>query len=106
MSLGKMRHRIELQTRETASDGAGGVSSQWSTVRTVWASIDPQRASEGLNSDKIQTAITYNIRMRMTKLDTTYRIKYGDRILNVTQVLNPFERDKYLEVVAVEGVAV
>ena len=37
--LGKMRHRVEIQTETLVADGGGGGSSTWATVATVWAEM-------------------------------------------------------------------
>jgi SPP1 family predicted phage head-tail adaptor len=105
MSIGAMRHRVDLQQRTRTSDGGGGVVSSWGTTATVWASMTPKTGIERFKVGQIESPITHIFRIRYrSDFDSTWRIKYGARLFNVLRVLNVDERSAYLDVMASEGV--
>lgn len=107
MAIGKMRHKVEIQRRVRASDGAGGASSTWETIDKVWAQIVPKSASEGSKGDQIEGRKNYDLNIRYRDdINNSCRILYKGRVFNVTGVVNTMETDKYMVVNMVEGVAV
>lgn len=115
MPIGKMRQRIQLQSKTTSSDGGGSAAvTTWTTFATVYGSIDPQSGQQQMFGDQLQEPITHKITLRYRR-DLTFknRIVYsfvnGDttdtRYFNIRRVINVDNRDKYLECLCVEGVA-
>lgn len=105
MSLGKMRHKIQFESRDKTSDGAGGFSSSWDEAKEVWAHMKPASMRENFRGMKISEETSYEFTIRyQTGISAGQRIKYNDRIFNVKSVLNRDERDKYLDILAEEGV--
>lgn len=107
MSLGKMRHRVDVQSLERTSDGAGGSSTSWTTVLSAWASITPTGGREYIRGMQISSEVTHIIQMRYSdKVNTNCRISHDGKLYNITRVLNIDEREKYIEIQASTGVAI
>jgi len=115
MAIGKMRHKLQLQSKQTESDGGGSaVITGWRTFATVYGDIQPmsggQRFFGGQNEQPVTHTITLRFRRDVTfsnRINYTYR--NGDatetRIFNIRRVLNVGTRDKYLTLECIEGVA-
>lgn len=106
MSIGKMRHRITLQTPERTSDGIGGDTIAWNDLAEMWTYAKPASLRENFRDMKINEEKDYEFTIRYRSgFDSSSRIKFGGRYFNVRQVRNRDERDKYLDILAEEGVA-
>jgi len=115
MPVGRMRHKIQIQSKVTTSDGGGSEAvSSWSTFATIQASISGGSGGERLFGEQLQEPITHEFRIRFRR-DVSFknRIKYAyvndgnsnTRFFNITRVINVDSKDKYLDLQCVEGVA-
>lgn len=65
MRAGKLRHRIQIQSRgDDTRDTHGGVVEMWTTDATVWGSVEPLQGRELFEAQQIQSRVTVRIRMR------------------------------------------
>jgi SPP1 family predicted phage head-tail adaptor len=93
MNVGKLRHRVKLQTRTDAQDpDTGAITQGWSDVATVWASVEPLSAREFIASQATQAKVTarVTIRYRADVVPTMrlVHLKMGTEVLyNVEGVL-------------------
>ena len=107
MALGNMRHRISIEGRETTTDGAGGFSSEWVNVVELWAEVTPKNGSERFRGMKIEDTTTHIIKTRYKSgINSSQRINFNGRLFNINSVINIDEKDRYMLIQAVEGVAV
>lgn len=105
--LGKMRHRVALQSATNTTDAGGGLAQVWETITHIYASIEPKNGSESYRQGQIQDKTTHEITMRYrANISTKYRIKYGTRLFNINHIKNIDERDRFLLLTCEEGVAV
>lgn len=105
--VGKMRHRVHLQSATNTTDTGGGLAQVWADVDKVYVSIEPKNGSESFRQGQIQDKTTHELTMRYrTDIDTKYRIKYGARLFNINHIKNIDERDRFLLLTCEEGVAV
>tara|TARA_R110002167_G_scaffold34895_2_gene111463 strand:- start:1960 stop:2310 length:351 start_codon:yes stop_codon:yes gene_type:complete len=115
MGIGGMRKRIQMQSKTTSADGGGSDAvSTWTTYNTAFASITPQSGQERLFGDQLQEPITHIVRMRY-RTDLTFkdRLKYvykshgksNSRTFNIKRIINVDSKDKYLDIMCIEGVA-
>jgi len=106
-SIGKMRHKVEVQAPVNSSDGGGGSTRTWSTVSTRWAKISPKGGNESYRQAQVQETLTLEITIRwLENIGTNYRLKYGSRIFNIKNLRNIEERSRYIVMQCEEGVAV
>lgn len=110
MRSGALRHLVTIEKETRVADAAGGYSTTWSTfAANVWAGIEPLSALEHLRASQLEQAVTHRIRLRYSDdvkgLLVTHRIKFGTRLFNLTGIVNPDERNREFEVLAVEGSA-
>ena len=112
--IGKMSHRITIQSQSRSSDGFGSSAVSYSTLATVFASIEPLRGSERLFGDQLEERTTHKITINFRRdVTNKNRILYSfttggtsySRIFNINYVVNKKMRDQYLEIFATEGVA-
>lgn len=104
--LGKMRHKVIIQTRSRTADDAGGASSTWKDSKEVWAYMKPASQRENFKGMKISEETGYEFTIRyQSGITAEQRIKYGKRYFAIRSVLNRMERERYLDILAEEGVA-
>ena len=104
MPVGDLNKRILLQYETKVSDSMGGFTATWTDGDTIWAAIWPTSASEMIQSMQSELVVTHRIRIRYRKaFRATYRIKFGNRYFNIVSVLNPSERNEWLDLLCKES---
>ena len=108
MRAGSLRHLIEIQkpTRVPldVTNDTGETITEWTTVDTVYAAIQPQRGIEntainGITEGKQVSVFT----IRFTEnIDRHYRIKFNNRVYSINSIINYDERDRELQIHATE----
>lgn len=85
MQIGDLNKRVEFQAPTKASDGMLGFTVTWSTIITVWAAIWPLNSTERLANMQAGGTLSGKVRIRYsrTPFRTGWRIKYGNRYLNI-----------------------
>lgn len=84
---------------------AGDVVQNPSVIKTVWASVSPVRGREYVEAKKYQAELTYKITIRYAKdITPDMQIKYGERIFNIKDIIDPFEKHEILEIMCIEKV--
>lgn len=103
MRAGDLRHSIVLQKPTEASDGIGGMTTTWSTFKTVRAAIWPLKGAEYISAMQVTSEISHKIRIRyISGLTPKHRIKWGSRYFDIEEIINPDERDIYFEMMCKE----
>jgi SPP1 family predicted phage head-tail adaptor len=106
-STGAMRELITFESYTTSSDGGGGVTRAWSTATTAYAHVVKANASEAYKQGGIQEQGLWRFTMRYTAgITTEYRISWDSKVFNIRSIINEDERDKFLVILAEEGVAI
>lgn len=115
MSVGGMRHKLKLQSPTRASDGGGGASVSFTTIDTVFGSISPESGRERYFAQKLDSPITHTITIRFRRdVSNVTRVVYDyyrqgkkyTRSFNVKSVINRDTKDRYLDLLCEEGVAI
>ncbi len=102
-SIGTFRNRVTLQAETQTPDGQGGFTSTWNDLTDVWVSIQPVKAYERFQAMQMQTPVTHKIGMRYNPdVTTACRFMFGDRIFWIQEVINVEERNRFLQIRAVE----
>lgn len=98
-----LKKRVTIQNVIRVSDGQGGFSETWASGATVYASIDPVKSYERYQAQQIAVPVSHKIVMRYNAtLDETSRLRYGDRIFSVKEVINEGEENRFLTIKAIE----
>ena len=101
-----LRHKVTLEQKIHTNDGAGGYSTAWEPVATLWAEIRRLRGGETFAGGQVSATGTHLFRLRYRRgLTPEMRFCYDNRIFNIRSIHNISEGDRVLEVYAEEGVA-
>uniref|UniRef100_A0A6H1ZBS3 Putative head-tail joining protein n=1 Tax=viral metagenome TaxID=1070528 RepID=A0A6H1ZBS3_9ZZZZ len=102
--IGDLNKRIEIQAPTRVSDGMGSFTETWSTIATVFCALWPLSATETVQSMQTGMTISHRIRVRWRSvLRPSWRLKFGQRYFNIVSILNPGERNEYLDILAKEA---
>ncbi|MBB5700669.1 head-tail adaptor [Ochrobactrum daejeonense] len=115
---GSLNCRLTFQRREQISDEWGGTRGEWVDQFTVPGRLEPRYGSnsESLMAARMQSMQPYNLTIRGStaarQVTASWRAydaragKTGDkpnRVFGIKTVVNPDERNAYLEMLVVEG---
>ena len=104
MEIGTLNKRITLQYETKTADGMGGFDVVWTHGATVWAAIWATSAKELVQSMQTDMVITHRIRIRYrSTFKPSWRIKFGTRYFNIISMINPAERNEYLDLMCEES---
>lgn len=99
----RLKHRITFQMSYMVADNTGGYIQNWKDFITVWAEVQPRSGSESLADEQVQASRRIVVTMRYkADINNDMRIKFGNRLFNITSILNPYEENMLLEVAAQE----
>jgi len=105
---GDLRHRVTIQERTYEYNEARDRVEAWTDVVSVWAFVRPASSKEAIIANQLKAQIYHSVTMRWpgsTAITPQMRIKFGDRILNITQVMNRDSRNYLLDILATEVIA-
>jgi SPP1 family predicted phage head-tail adaptor len=95
--IGKLRHRLALQTAMTSADGGGGASTAWAAVSELWGAIETGTGGESVGADRLsgeaQPVITIRYRDDVTP---AMRLSSGERVFQIRAVLDPDGTRRFL----------
>jgi SPP1 family predicted phage head-tail adaptor len=101
-----LRHRITLQEKDRTGDGGGGHDVDWVVVARPYAYIKELSGYEKFVSQQRQSEVTHDITIRYRSGVTAgMRIEYRAKTYNIQAVLNIEERDVWLILKCIEGMA-
>jgi len=105
MNIGKLRHRIELQSAIIDKDDYGQQTENHGTYDTVWASVVPLTGRELEYAQQLQAETNYKITIRYNSaVKKTDQILFDDRIFEINAILNFEEKNEYLILLCKEAV--
>jgi SPP1 family predicted phage head-tail adaptor len=104
MEAGTLNKRIVIQAPTRVSDDMGSFTETWGEIATVWAAMWPLSATETVQSMQTGMTISHRIRIRYrSTFRPSWRLKFGNRYFNIVSILNPSERNEYLDILAKES---
>ena len=94
MRAGRLRKRVEVQTKSAAANDYGEMVETWSTTATVWGSLEAlltgTREAFAQMGDQVQARVSYQCRMRHRALSpAANRLMIEGRTYEVVGVLDP-----------------
>ena len=101
----RLNRRIQLQKEILTPDGAGGYSSSWQAVATVWAAKHHVRGKERLRHQQVlsQDVVEFTIRYR-DDVTTSMRILYDGSFYNLLAINDVCDAHQTLELVTQEQI--
>ena len=106
MPLGKMRHRINIQTIGSTTDNMGGNATSYSTTVTVWGMVEPVVGNERVEGQQIESRQRFKFTLRYnSNLTTDDRLNYDSTDFRILSIVKKYDIDKYQVVIAEKGVA-
>ncbi|HET7848729.1 MAG TPA: phage head closure protein [Pseudolabrys sp.] len=101
-AAGDLNRRLVLDARVDADDGAGGVTTTYESVATLWAQVTPAGASPDVSADSLGVTRRYAIVIRYRDdVTTRHRFQDGGRIYRIAAVQESADR-RFLEIAAEE----
>lgn len=107
---GRLYRRITLQEPvqpDENRDQYGQPIQAWATVADVWANVEPLSGRELWHAQQVQPDVTHRITIRYArgrKVGPEWRAIYNGRTFNFLSVLNLEERNRTLQILAMERV--
>lgn len=103
MQAGKLRHRVKIQVPVTARNGLGEQITTWSTLATLWGSVEPLRGREFFDAEQVQSEISHRVRIRFYDgITAQMRVLHEARILQIQSVIDVNERHKEMQLMCRE----
>lgn len=100
-----MKKRVTLQAPARVSDNQGGYTESFTSVATLWASIEPANGYEKFQAGQNETPITHKVLMRYdSRITTAKRLLYGSRVFEIKECLNIKEENAFLKLLCIETV--
>ncbi len=88
LAAGKLNKRVTVQQQVTTIDTEGLSDTNWVTVATVWAAIEPLSVREFLTAQQVQSGVNGKITLRWQPTwSAPMRIVHGPTIYNLVGVL-------------------
>lgn len=86
--MGKLRHRVTIESSSASRDEFGGEVLTWATVATVWAAVEPLSGREFLDARRQEAEVSTRIRIRYRAgLVPGMRVTWGDHIYDILAVI-------------------
>jgi SPP1 family predicted phage head-tail adaptor len=102
-AIGRLRHRLTLESAIRTPDGGGGAAETWTTVAQVWGQIRPTGGSEGFDADTVAGRISHEITLRYrADVVPAMRLVSGNRNFEIMAVIDIDERRRWLKCLCVE----
>ncbi len=96
-TIGAFRTPVELLLPQDAADGAGGARRTYAVAGTLWARIEPVKATGGQGDDQEGATITHRITLRRRAgIDSAARLRLGGRVFHVVAAHDPDQRGRFL----------
>ena len=113
IGAGPLRERIAFESRAAIDDGYGNVvSGDWTLLTTCAARVEPLRGAETVQAMRLAGRQPVKITVRRSSLTMQIKPDFRARdvrsgeLYNVRSVMNPDEKNRFLEMECELGVAV
>lgn len=102
--IGQLNKRVTIQYKTRVSDDMGGFTTTWNDLATVWARIRPTGARELIQGMQPDIVVTHVVRIRhRDHFRGDYRLKFGQRYFDIKSIINPEEKNEWLDLVCKEA---
>ena len=106
MRAGRLRHRLQLYSKEYTQNSYGEAITTITLQGTVWGAIEPLSGKEYFAQQQVQAEAEVRIVLRFySGIDESWVIKHDGKYYDIVDVLNHEERDRMLTVMCRQGVS-
>ncbi len=109
-AIGALRHHLTIEAERPVADTGGGQGDPWAnplTVAAVWGRVEPLSGNERLRALQLEDSVSHRVTIRYRDgVTARMRVVFGNRVFNIRAVINPEERNRFLELLCEEGVAI
>jgi SPP1 family predicted phage head-tail adaptor len=106
VTIGDMRHRLQLEAPLASADGGGGVTRTWSLVAEVWAALKPLAGDERIEADGVSGRVSHEVWIRYRAgILPEMRFKLGARVFEIRAAIDTGERHRFLRCLVEERIA-
>lgn len=108
----RLNRRLVLEAQQRLSDGAGGFTTSWQPLGTVWAAITARTGRETATAGAPISAVSYRIVVRGAPFGSPQRPKpeqrfrEGERVFVIQAVAEEDADGRYLTCFATEETAI
>lgn len=103
MNIGKLRHRIIIQTQRNRPSEYGAVVAEWHDLHTAWAEVKPISGREYFSAQQVQSEVTTQIWIRYRDgIEPTMRVAHKGKLYEIVSVLNYQGLNKALQLMCKE----
>jgi len=97
VNIGRLRHKIHIQTLSSTDVDGGGQSQTWSTTFSPFARVENVYGNERLRGMQVTPGATHIITMRYdSRITEDKRILFGSRTFDIVFIDNVEERNHKL----------
>ncbi len=101
---GDLNKQVDIQAQTKISDGLGGFTTSWTTLDTIWAAIWDATSNERNQANATTLIISHRIRIRYRSIfKSSWRLKFNNRYFVIVSVVNPGEKNEYLDLYCKEA---
>ncbi|HWV83775.1 MAG TPA: phage head closure protein [Hyphomicrobiaceae bacterium] len=102
-AIGRLRHRLTLETASRTPDGGGGAVETWTAVAQVWGRIVPTGGTEIADADGIGGRLSHEITIRhRAGVTPAMRFISGSRRFEIIAAIDIDERRRWLKCLCME----
>ncbi len=103
VTIGDLRHRVQIETATRTADGGGGATIAWTLVAEVWAAIWTRTGDESFDLDRTAGRATHDIWIRFRgDVKPEMRVRFGSRIFDLRGAIDADDRGRWLRCPSVE----
>lgn len=96
-------HRIRIESASETQNSAGEPIPSWSPFAVVWAAVVPLHGDESFGGREVNATVSHRIEMHyLSGVTPKMRATFKDRIFDFQQVVNVGERNRDMEILALE----
>jgi SPP1 family predicted phage head-tail adaptor len=102
---GDLNKLVDIQAQTKTPDGMGNFTTAWTTLASnVAAAIWDATSNERNQANATTLIITHRVRIRHRSiLRSSWRLKFGNRYFAIVSVVNPGEKNEYLDLYCKEA---
>lgn len=105
LAAGCLNRRIVIERPWSIQDDFGQMVITWAPIHAAWAAVEPLQGREYWAAAAAQAERTVRVRIRyLPGIDSTLRVKYGERVFGITAVIDPQEAHRELQLMCKENV--